>query len=893
MSDAVQFLFIGLGLAGVYGIAALGLVLVYRGSGVVNFAHGGIALLGGLAMVETREQLGTWPAVAFGVLVGAAIGAAIELLVMRRLRGASPVSRLIATLALLAIAQQAVTLTKGTTAAFVEPILPTDTIQLGEVSVGADRMILFAILVVLVVVLAAAGRTRPGLALAAVAENRRAAAALGHSPDAVAVTTWALGGALAALAGILVAPLTSLSPGSTPLLVIPALAAALVGRLVSLPLMLAGAVLVGVGEAEATRYITAPGWANSVPFLIIFALVLVRRDSLPSRSAMAERLPRVPASAGHPAWWAAWMAAAIAALTLLDGDWPAAIVLTAAAGTIALSVVVLTGFGGQLSLAQFALAGIGALVAGRLVDGAGLGFLPAFMCGVLAAAAVGVAVGLPALRTRGVTLAIVTLGLGTIISSVVFSNPDYTGGPITGTTLDPPQLVGFDVSYVAHPERYGLMCLAVLSLAALAAWNLRRSPVGRQVLAVRANERAAASLGVPTAQRKLLVFCVSSAMAGAGGVLLAFRNTRLDLDAFSFAASNEIVLLTVLGGVGFLAGGAVGGAVVSGGVVQTLLGEVTDVSEHSLLVSAIVVLVVLMAFPDGVAAAVQRLGRRRRATAAPMPAIASGPGRAAPAPLALEVRGLRVRFGGVVAVDGVDLDVRPGEVLGLIGPNGAGKSTIIDAISGQLARYEGAVRLGDRVLDGLRARERADAGLGRSFQSLELFEDLTVLENIRVAADRVSGADVMRSLVAPRRPPLDPATWAVVEELGLTDRIATTCADLPYAQRRLTAVARAVARGPSVLCLDEPAAGLDTEDRRHLVTVIRGLAERGMGVLLVEHDVDLVMRTCDAIVVLEGGRVIARGAPEDVRHDPAVVAAYLGSAEEREPAATTAQEAGA
>ncbi|WP_255355865.1 ABC transporter ATP-binding protein [Frankia sp. CpI1-P] len=238
-----------------------------------------------------------------------------------------------------------------------------------------------------------------------------------------------------------------------------------------------------------------------------------------------------------------------------------------------------------------------------------------------------------------------------------------------------------------------------------------------------------------------------------------------------------------------------------------------------------------------------------------------------------------MRFGGVAALRELSLRVRPGEVVGLIGPNGAGKSTTIDAITGFTTLAGGEVRLGETRIDGWSRERRARAGLGRSFQSLELFEDLTVLENLQSACDRRDSLAYVTNLVVPDRGRLTPAGWAAVADFGLAPFLDTPVQDLGYAHRRMLAVARAVAGGHSVLLLDEPAAGLGDAQTRELGTVLRRLAdERGMAVFLVEHNVDMVLRTCDRVYALDFGALIGAGTPAEISGTPAVVDAYLGTA---------------
>ena len=253
-------------------------------------------------------------------------------------------------------------------------------------------------------------------------------------------------------------------------------------------------------------------------------------------------------------------------------------------------------------------------------------------------------------------------------------------------------------------------------------------------------------------------------------------------------------------------------------------------------------------------------------------------------PATLSLTGLTVRFGSVVALDDVAMEVRPGEVVGLIGPNGAGKTTLIDAVTGFVSVSGGSISLDGRRIDGLNATKRARLGLRRSFQSLELFEDVSVEENIRAGSDLVaSSMSWVTDLFWPGHHDLPPTAVAAVREFELEPYLDNTPDELPYGRRRLVGIARTVASGPSVVMLDEPAAGLDERESADLARLIRRLAEeRNMAVLLVEHDVALVMSTCDRVVVIDFGRVIAEGTPAEIRGSELVRDAYLGPPEVEE-----------
>jgi sulfate-transporting ATPase len=250
-------------------------------------------------------------------------------------------------------------------------------------------------------------------------------------------------------------------------------------------------------------------------------------------------------------------------------------------------------------------------------------------------------------------------------------------------------------------------------------------------------------------------------------------------------------------------------------------------------------------------------------------------------PKTLHVRDLTVRYGGVTAVDDVSLVVTPGRITGLIGPNGAGKTSLIDAVTGFTPARRGTVTLDGRELAGLSPAKRVRAGLSRSFQSLELFEDSTVLDNLRAASDPRDRWSYVRDLVHPVDPPLPGEVVAAISEFQIQDDLLRIVHDLSYGQRRLLAIARAVATRPSVLLLDEPAAGLGDVETAELARLVRRLADDwGIGVLLVEHDMTFVMNVCDDIVVLDFGVKIAEGTPDEVRRNARVIAAYLGDSDD-------------
>jgi sulfate-transporting ATPase len=566
-------------------------------------------------------------------------------------------------------------------------------------------------------------------------------------------------------------------------------------------------------------------------------------------------------------------------------------------------VVVITGYAGQLSLGQFALAGFGAWIAGRLVDAAGWPFWAALLMGVAATVPLGAIFAIPAVRARGINLAIVTLGMGTAIQLMIFNNGRLVGG-FNGTRIGRPTLFGWDINAIAHPGRYAIICMVALALVSLMVASMRRGRSGRRLLAVRTNERAAAALGISVPGAKMYAFAVSAGIAAIGGVLLAFRKDVIlynnEYDSFT---SILVVAWSFIGGIGYLLGPVFGSTLAPGSLGGQLTNTIFEsITQYIQLIGGVLVVLLVLQNQDGIAkestnqflwvagkvrAKIPKLPPRKEEVFELPPEE-----REPVTPRTLEVHGLRVRYGGVVAVNNVSFKVTPGRITGLIGPNGAGKTSVIDAVTGFTRSASGSFLLDGQELAGLTATKRARAGLSRSFQSLELFEDATVLDNLRAASDPRDRWSYVVDLLHPIAPQLPGEVVAAIREFHLEDDLLRKVQDLPYGQRRLLGIVRAVATRPSVLLLDEPAAGLSDVETAELARLVRRLADDwGIAILLVEHDMTFVMSVCDDIVVLDFGTQICTGTPQQVRRDPAVIAAYLGETEE-EAAATMAEVTG-
>ena len=1008
MSEFLQFLLLGLGTGSIYALVSLGLVLVYRGSGVVNFSHGAIALSGAAFYYEASQRIPVLLAILVAVLGCSVIGALIQLLVMGPMRGASPLARLVATLALLSVGLEV------WRRIYPNPVAPTsflpnDIVDLGGgVRVPESRIYLFVVAVALGLALWLLYRsTRFGLATAAVAENENVAAAQGWSPGLIATGNWALGGALAGLGGAFLFGLLGIEPVSHTLIIIPALAAALLGGFRSYLGTVAAALALGAAQSLALLYIDDTGFTKgfrpAVPLLAIVLVLIVRGRALPLRSFAADRLPSIGTGRTRP-----WMVVAAAALTIgsvhtFGTPWTSSVIIGTSVAVVALSLVVLTGMAGQLSLAQWAVAGLGALFAGRVAAGIwGMPTLVSIVVGVCMTIPFGLLLALPALRVRGVNLAIITLAMAVVIDSMILSNDKYSIVNFQPALVPEPSILGIDILARRHPTAYATFTVLLVALAAIVVANLRRGQTGRRMIAVRSNENAAASLGISVLGVKTYAFAVASALAALGGTIIAFSNTSLVFaSSFPRLRNIEIVLFSVLGGIGYVGGALASGTIAVGGMAERVVGLAVDTRGYWRLAAAgLLVLFVIFRPHGGVAYLVEDFKKLARPTRAKLLLLAAASlvisllamhtewtadgvrgtdldrvsltrtilvvgvvaaiaayrlaSRLIPAagvtlislvgivavtrlsdeleldgtwewtvaglifalvlagtvlakeivdrggtrqidlhlpdsvttvaPRTLDLENVSVTFGNVRALSGASLTVRPGETVGLIGPNGAGKTTLIEAITG-FVKATGRIAVDGTDISAMSATQRSRHGIARSFQSLELFEDMTVLDNIRTAADAGSARPYLTDLVWPRTPRLTESAAAAITELGLTDVLQQKPDELPYATRRMVAIARALAAGPSVILLDEPAAGLDAASTDELAQLIRRLAwDWGMSVLLIEHDVGLVMRTCDRIVALNFGEVIAEGTPEEVANTPAVVSSYLGEAESAEVA---------
>jgi branched-chain amino acid transport system permease protein len=551
-------------------------------------------------------------------------------------------------------------------------------------------------------------------------------------------------------------------------------------------------------------------------------------------------------------------------------DYSATITLIALAGVFAYSFYAVL-MAGQLSLAQAGLASLGAFVSAVAVpEEPLLGVVPRLVVGIVVGMAVGAVVafllGLPVMRLRGVFLAIATLAFAEMVRVVLINLP-FAGGA-QGTSF--PKLVDVSQAWL------------VLAVVVYFFWRLGGSRYGRALAAIREDELAARAMGVDVTRYRLSAFVTAGALAGLYGVMLAHFTRFAEPNDFGFAAAVDGLVTAVVGGVVLFLGPLLGAG------FFTLVPEVqravgVEAGWIRPFISGLLLLLVILFLPGGLSSLLPR--RRRGLGGLDVDAAALD---LPPLPPAGEsvatLRGISKQYGGVHAVEAVDLELHSGEIVGLIGPNGAGKTTLVNMLSGLVppSSGEGTV-CGIRLVPGLSADRLTRAGVSRTFQHSKLFERLSALDNVLVGAHRVTRPTLWRRLLwlpSARRDEQQARAQAArqLARVGLADRATAAAGDLSYGDQRRLEIARALAAHPTLLVLDEPAAGMNHVEASGLSELIRSLAADGITVLLIEHNVRMVLETCTRIVVLNFGQVIAAGDPGTVARDPQVVEAYLGAA---------------
>jgi branched-chain amino acid transport system ATP-binding protein len=524
----------------------------------------------------------------------------------------------------------------------------------------------------------------------------------------------------------------------------------------------------------------------------------------------------------------------------------ATLALTAVVGV---GLNVLLGLTGQVSFGHVGFYALGAYTVAILTATAQWSFWAALPVAALVAGLVGALLSLPALRVKGPYLAMVTIAFGFIVEHVAVEWRDVTGGQNGIMGISQPALFG----YALGERGVAIASIVLAALATYAFARLAASRWGAAMRAVKDSEVAAESIGLNPVAVKTAAFAISAVLAGIAGAFYAPLSGFVTPSTFAFLQSILFVLVVMIGGAGSVAGPLVGAAIV------VLLPEaLAGLAEYRLLFFGALLLAVLWAAPEGLVGTAMRFFARRRTVHVPHPgSVALAPSRRA----GLAAHGLSIAFGGVRAATDVSFEARPGAVTSLIGPNGAGKTTVLNLLGGFYRPDAGRIAVGGAEVQGRAAWKIARAGVARTYQTTQLFGSMSVAENLAIASREADGA-------------------ALAAFVGYAGDLHTRAADLPHVDRRLVEIARALATRPAVLLLDEPAAGLSREDKARLAGLLRRIAQSGVTVVLVEHDMAVVMGISDHVVVLDAGMKIAEGDPARIQRDPAVIKAYLGEARE-------------
>lgn len=916
----------------VYGLLGLGLTLIYQSARIINFAHAQVGAIASSVMLRVAVFDGRpyWIGVAAAALTTLAVAGAIQFLVVRRLMMAP---RLIVMIATIGVAQ--VLLAGGS---YLSPSFSDLGLQRlreisaagyptpfeAEVTIGtlrlheAELLILMAVPLIVAALTIFLRRTTIGMAARASAENLEAAKLSGIPEQRISMVIWMIAGLLSTAAVLLIAPTRPVNASFTigPVLLVRALAASLIGGFASMPQVFAGGLVVGVVEALVQWNYPTGGVVELVVFALILGSMFLRRDlskairgaeesswSLAGTvRALEPRIAALPKIRRARRVGVTVLVAA-AVLAPLPASSSTRVLLTSVVlfAIMGLSITLLTGYAGQVSLAQYMFVALGGVVGGRILQ---LGF-PEWM-GILYAALGGAAlaavVGLPALRLRGLMLAVTTLAFSVAGGAWLLGQGWLVVVEGGESSLHIPRPRWFGINFLDERNYYYLCVLLLVGVASMVV-HLRRTGLGRQLMAVRDNDSVAAALSVPPWRVKLIGFVLSGAIAGLagyfyGGLLVNFTEAE---SVNAVGQSQSLLAMVVLGGATSVTGAFLGALYVKG--IPYFLSD-----RLGILATGAGLLMVLMFLPGGLSSLAFRardwlvfrltgegVDSRQGSAPAGMPRQPLPPS-STPAidggVVPISATDIVIRFGGLVAVNKVSLAAFPGEIVGLVGPNGAGKTTLFDVLSGQVRPDSGAVLLAGRDVSHLPPEARSMLGLGRTFQQARLFPELPLIDTLKVALEADEPTEVVPSLLGlppSRRNERAKQAHAemLLELLGLTPFAYRNCAELSTGTRRVAEMGCLVACGARVLLLDEPTSGVAQREVEQFPRVLREIrAHLGATMVIIAHDIPMLVSLVDRLYVMSAGEIIAEGPPQVLHQDPKVIAAYFGTEEARVPTLT-------
>lgn len=913
MSDLLPFIITGLFTGSVYGLAAVGLVLTYKTSGIFNIAYGALATIAAYVFYALYVQHGVPLVVSLIIavpLLGFVMGVGFQGFA-QRVSQRKLATQIGATVGIFLVVEALATIFFGSNAlTFPQYLFPNSAVSLAGVNIQGSQIMVFATSLIM-----AAGlyvflrKARVGVAMRAVVENPDLIEMTGTSASTIRRLAWIIGCFFAALSGLLLAPSVLLDPSTLTLLVVSAFGAAAIGGFSSLPLAWLGGIFLGLATALSTKYINSTsilgGLPGSLPFIILFLVVLF----YPRRRLFIK--PVVLARNSVAPWTAPARVQMVGGLVVLGFlcivptftgyrtiGWATG--LTDVMLLLSLGLLVRTS--GHVSLCQVSFAAIGAVAFSKFSVGAGLPWLLALLLAGVVVLPIGAFLAIPAIRVGGLFLALATFGFGLMLNDMFYQSSLMFGSSTLGVTMPRPHLAWLNVSSDVGFYYVVLACTVAASLLIVL---ITHSRLGRLLHGVSDSAIALTANGTTVNTTHVLVFCISAFLAAISGAL--FGMTLGVANGLSFPPINSLVYLALIV---ISVGNEPWYALLSGagiGIVPVYL-TASSVSYYLQLVFGLAAVQVGMfgikPLPAKARRSIDRLGqllgerstdahaREGTGTAAAGPAAkltvptsdeaSSEPAAVSTTVRSLEVCDLEIRYGGLIAVNHLSLVASVGRITGLIGPNGAGKTTTFNAISGFQRPTSGRILLnGDQDISRIGPAARSRLGIGRTFQRMELFDSLSVYENVALGRESgLAGANVFTQIITrpTDRTDIRQRSEAAIDLCQIGQIASRQVVSLSTGQRRLVELARALAGAFSLLLLDEPSSGLDRSETIRFGRVLMGaMAQRQIGILLVEHDMSLVMEVCDYIYVMDFGELIFEGTPAEVQASPLVQAAYLGS----------------